>query len=398
MPDSHVADKFLMDGNAAAALGATFGGCSFIAWYPITPSTSVVDAARGYMAEYRHNSEGKPTYAIVQAEDELAAIGMVIGAGWAGARSMTATSGPGISLMAEFAGMAFFAEIPSVIWDIQRMGPSTGLPTRTSQGDIKFAHYLGHGDTRQIVLLPGSIKECFEFGWRAFDVAERFQSLVLVLSDLDLGMNLWTSDDFEYPDAPMDRGKIMTAEEIQKPGDFYRYLDKDEDGITYRTLPGSGGPYGAYFTRGTGHDRYGVYSEDSEDWVENLERLYKKMDLAREELPQPVVDRHENAKFGIISYGSNDPAIIEARDILAAQGIHTDYLRIRSLPLGSAVHDFVNEYDHVYLVENNFEGQMAEILRTDMPNRAADIHSVNMCNGLPLTAQFIVDQITEMEG
>jgi 2-oxoglutarate ferredoxin oxidoreductase subunit alpha len=391
-------DKFLLEGNAAAGMGAVFGGCNFIAWYPITPSTSLVDAARSYFKRYRHSSDGKPTYAVIQAEDELAALGMVLGAGWAGGRSMTATSGPGISLMAEFAGFGYFAEIPGVVWDVQRMGPSTGLPTRTAQGDVTFAHYLGHGDTKQICLLPGSIGECFRFGWEAFDIAERFQTPVFVLTDLDLGMNLWTSADFEYPDKPMDRGKVLSAEEVNEAKGFGRYLDKDGDGIGWRTLPGTPSPYAAYFTRGTGHDEYSNYSEDHLVWERNLKRLHRKIDLSRNHLPAPVLDRMAGAKIGIVSYGSNDPAVIEARDILAAQGIQTDYIRVRALPVHSDVHQFIDSFDHVYVVENNLDAQLCQILRLDMPEKAARILPINKCDGLPLTAQFIVNSLVEMEG
>lgn len=398
VPDSPIKDKFLIEGNRAAGLGAVFGGVTMVGWYPITPSTSLIDATREYLEEYRHSSDGKPTYAVIQAEDELAAIGMILGAGWAGARSMTSTSGPGISLMAEFAGMGFFAEIPAVIWDVQRVGPSTGLPTRTSQGDVLFTHFLGHGDTKQICLLPASPAECFQFGWESFDIAERYQTPVFVLTDLDLGMNYWTSGDFEYPTTPMDRGKVVPAEEIKKPGDFYRFVDVDGDGITKRTLPGTNSPYAAYFTRGTGHNKYGVYSEKAADWEENIIRIFRKIDGARDTLPQPVVSKMDGAKIGIVSYGSNEPAIVEARDLLAAQGIPTDYLRMRALPAAHAVHDFINQYDHVYVVENNLEGQMAHIIRMDMPEKAAQILSICKQDGLPLTANFIVSKLQEMEG
>lgn len=398
MDDKRNEGKFLIDGNSAAGLGVAFGGCTVISWYPITPSTSLVDAAREYMGKYRVSENGQPSFAVIQAEDELAAIGMVLGAGWAGSRSMTATSGPGISLMAEFAGMGFFAEIPGVIWDVQRMGPSTGLPTRTSQGDITFTHYLGHGDTRHLCLIPASPEECFQFGWEAFDVAEHYQTPVFVLTDLDLGMNLWTSSDFDYPEVPLDRGRVLHAEDIKQPSDFARYMDRLGDGIGERTLPGTNNPYAAYFTRGTGHDEYGNYSEDHEVWERNLIRLHKKIDLSRDNLPAPVVHRREGATIGIISYGTNDLAILEAQDILESKGIITDYIRIRALPLAHAVHDFVNQFDHVYLVENNFDKQMTQILRSDLPSKADRILPINKCDGLPLTAQFIVNSLLEMEG
>jgi len=390
--------KFLLEGNAAAGMGAVWGGTTVIAWYPITPSTSLVDAAREYLEAYRHAPDGTPTYAVIQAEDELAALGMVIGAGWAGARSMTATSGPGISLMAEFAGMGYFAEVPAVIWDIQRMGPSTGLPTRTSQGDVLFTHFLGHGDTRQLCLIPGSLAECFRFGWEAFDFAERFQTPIFVLSDLDLGMNLWTSETFEYPDKPMDRGKVLHADDIKAHGDFVRYRDVDGDGIGYRTLPGTPNPHAAYFTRGTGHNEHAAYSEDPHDWQNNLDRITRKIDGARAVLPAPIIERAEGAKVAIISYGSNDPAIQEARALLAAQGIPTDYLRIRALPLAAAVREFAESHEYTYVVENNHDAQMTQILRMDIPEKAAQFLPVNKCDGLPLTASFIMTAILEREG
>jgi 2-oxoglutarate ferredoxin oxidoreductase subunit alpha len=391
-------NKFLLEGNSAAGLGTVFGGVTVISWYPITPSTSLVDAARGYLSKHRKMEDGKPSFAVIQAEDELAAIGMVLGAGWAGARAMSATSGPGISLMAEFAGLGFFAEIPGVIWDVQRMGPSTGLPTRTSQGDVFFTHFLGHGDTRQICLLPGNLAECFRFGWESFDIADRFQTPVFVLTDLDLGMNLWTSEDFDYPDKPMDHGKVLRAEDIKEPKDFARYLDRDGDGIGERTLPGTQNPFAAYFTRGTGHDEYSNYSEDNKVWERNLTRLFKKIDGSRDKLPQPIEERMAGATIGIVSYGSNDPAIQEARDLLAARGIKTDYLRIRALPLSPAVMDFINRLDHVYVVENNFDAQMARIIRMEMPEQAAQILPLNKCDGLPLSADFIAHTLIEMEG
>lgn len=392
------AGKFLIDGNSAAALGAVFGGVSFVAWYPITPSTSLVDAMNEYLPELRTDPEtGKSNYAVVQAEDELAALGMVLGAGWAGARSMTATSGPGISLMTEFSGLGYFAEIPGVIWDIMRMGPSTGLPTRVSQGDVLKIYYLGHGDTKQICLLPGSMSECFEFGSTAFDLAERLQTPVFVLSDLDLGMNLWMSDPFEYPEKPLDRGKVLDAEGLKKLEKWGRYLDVDNDGVGYRTLPGNPNPNAAYFTRGTGHNPYAVYSERPDDWENNLERLHRKHETARTLVPKPVVDEKPNAKIGIIAYGSADPAIVETRDVLRQQGIETSYLRLRALPLEETVREFTAKYDHVYVVELNFDGQMHQLLQLYMPEMAMRLRSIAKCDGLPLTAQFISEQIVEKE-
>ena len=392
------AGKILIDGNSAGALGAVFGGVSFGAWYPITPSTSLFDALGSYLGSLRRDKEtGEATYAIVQAEDELAAIGMVLGAGWAGARAMTSTSGPGISLMTEFAGMGFFAEIPGVIWDIMRMGPSTGLPTRVSQGDVLPTYYLGHGDTRHVCLLPGSVTECFQFGIEAFDLAERLQTPVFVLSDLDIGMNLWMTDPFPYPEKPMDRGKVLTAEDIKAAGEFSRYKDVDGDGITYRTLPGNTHPLSAYFTRGTGHNERAVYSERPDDWEPNLARLFKKHETARTLVPKPIVDRREGAKVGIIAYGSADPAVVEARDRLREAGLDTSYLRVRALPLEETLREFVTAHDEIYVVELNFDGQMRQLIQLYVPERAAAIHSVAFCNGLPLTARFIKDAILGKE-
>jgi 2-oxoglutarate ferredoxin oxidoreductase subunit alpha len=389
----------LLDGNSAGALGAVFGGVSVIAWYPITPSTSLIDAARVYLADMRTDPHtGQATYAIIQAEDELAAIGTVIGAGWAGARAMTSTSGPGLSLMTEFAGLAYFAEVPSVIWDVQRMGPSTGLPTRTSQGDVLAAYFLGHGDTKHIVLFPHDLSEAFEFGWKAFDLAERLQTLILVLSDLDLGMNLWMSKPFEYPDRPMDRGKVLTAEDIEQAGRFARYEDVDGDGIASRTLPGTDHPLAAYFARGTGHNPQAVYSERSEDWIENMARLNRKFNTARSLVPQPVVDQVNGAEIGIVAYGTTDACVIEGRDRLKKDhAVATSYLRIRALPLNDTTRDFIAGHDRIYVVENNSDGQMAMILRMEYPDLAGRIASLAYADGMPLSPRWMVNALLEKE-
>lgn len=391
--------KIMIDGNTAAALGAVYGGVTFVAWYPITPATSLADALNVYLPQLRTDPETKkPSYSIVQAEDELAALGMVSGAGWAGARSMTSTSGPGISLMSEFAGFAYFAEIPAVIWDIQRMGPSTGLPTRTSQGDILSTYWLGHGDTKHVVLLPGSVKECFEFGWRAFDLAEHLQTPVFVLSDLDIGMNQWMSDPFEYPETPMDRGKVLTKEDLEKLGGKWgRYRDVDNDGIGYRTLPGTDHPLAAYFTRGTGHTELATYTERPEDWVKNMERLNRKHETARKLVPQPIEDRVEGAEIGLIGVGSADPAIVEARARLAAKGIKTSYLRVRALPLSDSVESFIRSHDRTYVVEMNTDAQMTQLIRLDAPDLATHVFPLNLNDGLPLTARWIVETLEKME-
>lgn len=395
----------LVDGNTAAALGAIYNGFTFASWYPITPSSSLAEALTKYAAQLRHDPEtGAAMYAIVQAEDELAAIGMVLGAGWAGARAMTATSGPGISLMAEFVGYGYFAEIPAVIWDIQRMGPSTGLPTRTSQGDILAAYTLSHGDGKHPVLFPADPTECFEMAGIAFDLAERLQTPVFVLSDLDIGMNLWITKEFTYPDKPMDRGKVLTAEELaqfkEKHGGqrWGRYLDVDGDGIPYRTLPGTDHPAAAYFTRGTGHTEYATYSERPEDWEKNIKRLARKFETAAQLVPGPVIDEVEGARVGIISVGSNHPAIVEARDRLREQGLETSYLRIRALPLNGEVRRFIEKYDRVYVVENNRDGQLHEILLVELYDLGSRMISISKCDGLPLSARWITEQIANREG
>jgi 2-oxoglutarate ferredoxin oxidoreductase subunit alpha len=398
-PMDKTSGLMMIDGNSAGALGALMGGMTLTAWYPITPSTSLVDAMTDYAPKLRMDPEtGQATYAIVQAEDELAAAGMIVGAGWMGARAMTATSGPGISLMNEFAGLAYFAEVPCVIWDIQRMGPSTGLPTRVSQGDILNAYYMGHGDTRHVVLLPGTMRECFEFGWRAFDLAERLQTVVFVLSDLDLGMNNWMTEPFDYPTEPMDRGKVLSAEDLDRLTERWgRYKDVDGDGIPWRTLPGNPHPKAAYLARGTGHNEYAVYSERADDWQRNLDRLARKHDTARRLVPPPVTDLVEGAEVGIIAYGSTDPAVREARDTLAKHGIRASYLRLRALPLGQATSDFVARHKRLYVVELNHDGQMHQLVQLHVPDRAADILSVRICDGLPMTAKFVADGILEQE-
>lgn len=393
--------KIMITGNEAAAMGAVFGGLNFVAWYPITPSTSVVDAVLSYQHLRRDPETGKETLAVLQAEDEIAAVGMIVGAGWAGARAMTATSGPGISLMAEFAGLAYFAEVPIVIWDITRMGPSTGMPTRTSQGDLTFTYFLGHGDSRQVILLPATVEECFEFGWRAFDVAEQLQTPVFVLSDLDLGMNNWMAEPFAYPDEPINRGKVLHKEQLEdffaEKGEWYRFRDYDKDGIPYRTVPGTDHPRAAYFTRGTGHDDRAIYSERSEDWVQNMERLHVKFQTAKTVVPQPIQDFDASKKVGIVSFGSNDPAIQEGRDRLAAEGIQTNYLRVRALPFSDDVEAFLAHHDRLYVVENNFDGQLAQLLRMEIPAYANRIISITLGDGLPMTPRFVHQNIAEQE-
>lgn len=389
---------FLIDGNKAAALGAVFGGVQFVAWYPITPSTSIVDNLSEYLPKLRRDSDGKATYAIVQAEDELAVLGMVVGAGWAGARSMTATSGPGLSLMTEFAGYAYFAEIPAVIWDVQRMGPCTGLPTRVAQDDILAAYTLGHGDGRHVCLIPATVAECFEFGGIALDLAERLQTLVIVLSDLDLGLNLWPTKPFAYPDKPLDRGKVLSAEDLTRlQGEWKRYADVDGDGICYRTLPGTHHPAAGYFTRGTGHDEATGYSERPEVWASNLKRLAKKHDYARTIVPAPEVELIDEAEVGIIAYGTSDPAVQEARDLLRSAGIQSSYLRLRALPLENRLTEFIKQHKRIYVVENNLDGQMHALVQLHAPGAAGRIVSIAKCDGFPLTAQWICESVVTLE-
>src|SRR3954471_22076768 len=394
------AGKIIIDGNSAAALGCMFAGCTVVTWYPITPSSSLVETLIDYMKEYRIGPDGKATFAIVQAEDELAAIGMVIGAGWAGARSMTATAGPGISLMSEFAGLAYYVEVPGVIWDIQRVGPSTGLPTRTSQGDILSTAVLSHGDTKHIMLIPCSVEECFTMATDAFNLAEQFQTLVFVMSDLDLGMNNWMSDPFTYPTAPIKRGKVLSKEDLEKLGGFARYKDVDGDGIGYRTLPGTSHPAAAYFARGSGHNEKAQYSERADDFENNMERLNRKFETARSFVPRPEITKGNNAKIGIIAYGTSHWGITESRDQLRAEyGIETDYLRLRAYPFTREVHEFIEQHEHVYVVEQNRDAQMLSLLKLDIkPELTPRLRSLAHITGLPLDARSITDELTSMEG
>ena len=389
----------LADGNTAAALGALYGGLQFAAWYPITPATSLAETLNEYVPVIRKDPvTGKNTCVVLQAEDELAAIGMVVGAGWSGLRAMTSTSGPGFSLMVEYVGLAYFSEVPVVIWDIQRIGPSTGLPTRTAQGDLRLAYFMGHGDIKHVILLPGSVTECFEYGWKAFDIAERLQTPVIVLSDLDFGMNQWMTKPFEYPDKPMDRGKILWEEDFKAMSSKWgRYIDVDGDGITYRTLPGNKVPTAAYFARGTGHDENASYSEDPQDWENNMLRLRRKIDGSVNILPKPVITSTNGAIISIISYGSTDIAIAEAMDMLSEQGYKIDHLRMRSLPTSPEVKEFVCAHERNYVIELNRDGQLHQMLRLEIPECTMKLISLSHLDGLPLTAQWVVDQMIANE-
>jgi 2-oxoglutarate ferredoxin oxidoreductase subunit alpha len=397
---NQTAGKIIIDGNAAAGMGAVFAGVTVVAWYPITPSTSVVEATTDLLKKFRVTPEGKATFAVVQAEDELAAIGMVLGAGWAGARSMTATSGPGISLMAEFTGLGYYAEIPGVIFDVQRTGPSTGMPTRTQQSDLLSVAFLSHGDTKHVILLPGSVKECFELGYAAFDLAERLQTPVFVLTDLDLGMNNWMSEPFDYPEKPLDRGKVLTAEDLERLGSFARYRDVDGDGIGWRTLPGTRHTKASYFTRGSGHNDAAIYTEKPDEYEEGMERLTRKFEGARTLVPAPVVVKDRTSKIGFIAYGTTDFAMRESMDQIKKEyGLDVDYLRIRAYPFAQAIHDFVARHEVIYVVEQNRDAQMASLLKLDLPaDEVVKLHSILHYNGLPIDARTITEGFAVKEG
>jgi 2-oxoglutarate ferredoxin oxidoreductase subunit alpha len=397
---NETAGMIIIDGNSAAAIGSMFAGVTVVTWYPITPSSSLVESLIDYMKAYRIGPDGKATFAIVQAEDELAAIGMVLGAGWAGARSMTATAGPGISMMSEFAGLGYYVEIPGVIWDIQRVGPSTGLPTRTSQGDISFVAKLSHGDTRHPFLIPCNPSECFSMASDAFDLAEQLQTPVFVMSDLDLGMNNWMSEPFEYPEKPQNRGKVLSKEDLDRLGGFARYKDVDGDAVGYRTLPGTNHPGAAWFARGSGHNEKSQYSERPDDYANNMDRLARKFDTARTLVPRPELVRDQGSEIGIIAYGTSHHAAIETLDQLENEyGVKSDYLRLRAYPFTRETHEFIAAHERVYIIDQNRDGQMLELLKLDIA--IADIRklrSVRHYNGLPIDARSITDEIISQEG
>jgi 2-oxoglutarate ferredoxin oxidoreductase subunit alpha len=391
--------KIIIDGNAAAGLGCMFAGVTVVTWYPITPSSSLCESLIDYLKEHRiDKASNKATFAVIQAEDELAAVGMALGAGWAGARSMTSTSGPGISLMSEFVGFGYFTEIPTVIFDVQRVGPSTGMPTRTSQADLMSTFLLSHGDTKHICLLPGSVQECYEMATEAFQIAEMFQTPVFVMTDLDLGMNNWMSEPFKYPTTPINRGKVLTAADLEKAGKFERYADVDGDGIPYRTLPGTDHPLGAYFTRGSGHTAKATYTEKPEDYLYLMDRLAKKFETAKKHVPAPVVDTVSGAKVGIIAFGSSDFAVQESRDQLKEKGLATSYLRLRALPFTAELKQFVDAHDVVYVVEQCRDAQLRDLIRLELPESSMKFKSVLHYNGLPIDADFVTEAIIKGEG
>jgi 2-oxoglutarate ferredoxin oxidoreductase subunit alpha len=395
------AGKIIIDGNSACALGAMFAGVTVVTWYPITPSSSLVESLIGYMKRFRHDPEtGKATYAIVQAEDELASIGMALGAGWAGARSMTATAGPGISLMSEFVGLGYYAELPAVIFDVERVGPSTGLPTRTQQGDILTTAILSHGDTRHPMLFPCSPEECFSMAIDAFDLAERFQTPVFVMTDLDLGMNNWMADPFQYPEQPIQRGKVLTAEDLKRLGGFARYRDVDGDGVGYRTLPGTNHPAAAYFTRGSGHNDKAQYTERENDYINNMDRLAHKFETMRRHVPEPVVQIRPRAKIGFIAVGTSDYAVRESCDQLQNEyDIEASYLRLKAYPFTPHLQDFIRRHERVYVVDQNRDAQLLGLMRLELgADLIAKLRSVRYYGGLPLDARTVTEDVAGQEG
>ncbi len=392
-------DLILIEGNAAAAIGSMMAGVTVVTWYPITPSSSLVETLIGLLRDHRIDKEtGKATFAVVQAEDEIAALGMAIGAGWAGARSMTATAGPGVSLMGEFAGLGYYAEVPAVIFDVQRVGPSTGLPTRTAQGDLLTTAFLSHGDTRHPMLFPSTAEECYSMAIEAFDLAERFQSPLFVMMDLDLGMNTWISEPFDYPTTELDRGKVVDEETLEQIGKFGRYRDVDGDGIPYRTIPGDEMP--AYFCRGSGHNEWAQYSERPDDYQQNVDRLARKFETARNWMPAPVVDINRKASIGIIAFGTTHWAIVESRDELRAEAdLQTSYYRLRAYPFRTALASFIERHERVYVVEQNRDAQMLSLMKLDLPvELLGRLRSVLYYAGNPIDARTVTDSILIQEG
>jgi 2-oxoglutarate ferredoxin oxidoreductase subunit alpha len=400
-PMDRTGGKMIIEGNVAAALGCMFAGVTVLTWYPITPSSSLAEALISYLGRFRREpATGKGTYAVVQAEDELAAVGMAIGAGWAGARAMTCTSGPGISLMSEFVGLAYFAEIPVVIIDVQRVGPSTGLPTRTMQGDILSNALLSHGDCRHPVLFPSSPEECFTMAQESFDLAELFQTPVFLNLDLDLGMNNWMSDPFPYPEKPIARGKVLAAEDLERLGGFARYQDVDLDGVPYRTLPGTNHPLAAYFTRGTGHNEKAAYSEREDDWIRNMDRLTHKFESLRQRLAPPVVDDQPGASIGLVCCGTSRYAMEESCDQLSREhGLHASRLRLRAYPFHDGLAAFIDRHERVYVIDQNRDAQLLSLMRLDLdPARVARLRSVRYYGGMPLDARTVTGEIVRQEG
>ncbi|MCL4401464.1 MAG: 2-oxoacid:acceptor oxidoreductase subunit alpha [Acidobacteria bacterium] len=395
------AGKIIIDGNSACALGAMFAGVTVVTWYPITPSSTLVETLIGYLKRFRIDKEtGKATYAVVQAEDELASIGMALGAGWAGARSMTATAGPGISLMSEFVGLGYYAEVPAVIFDVERVGPSTGLPTRTGQHDLLSTALLSHGDTKHPMYFPSCPEECFTMAIQAFDLAEAFQTPVFVMTDLDLGMNNWMSDAFPYPTEPIRRGKVLTAEDLYRLGGFERYKDVDGDGVGYRTLPATNHPAGAYFTRGSGHNEKAQYSEREDDYIHNMDRLAHKFDAMRKHVPAPEIHDGENAAIGLIAVGTSHQAVSESREQLRREyGTEAGYMRLKAYPFTDALAAFIRRHERVYVVDQNRDAQLLGLMRLELDaGDIAKLRSVRYYGGLPLDARTVTEEVIRQEG
>ena len=390
------ADHIVIDGNSAAGLGCVYAGATVGAWYPITPSTSLVEGFQKFCDLTRTDHEsGEKNYCIIQAEDELAAMGMVLGASWAGARAFTSTSGPGVSLMSEFLGYGYFAEIPAVLFNVQRCGPSTGMPTRTQQADITSSAFASHGDTRHVLLFPANPEECFYSAVQAFDLAERLQTPVIVLSDLDIGMNDWMCKDLKWDDSTQpDRGKVLRADDLAKIETFHRYLDEDGDAIAPRTLPGED-PKGAYFTRGSGHNMYGAYTEDADEYQQVVDRLREKWETAKQYVPTPDVIYSEKNRIGIISLGSCDEPVREALDWMASEGLCVNYLRVKAFPFNGEVQEFVDTHDKIYVVEQNRDAQLSSLLQLELAVDPAKLEEILHYNGLPLNAEFVVDAINQ---
>ena len=388
-------DKILIDGNTAAALGAVYAGATVAAWYPITPSTSTMDGFKAFCEKFRKDKvTGEQNYLILQAEDELAAIGMVIGASWNGARAFTSTSGPGISLMNELLGLAYYAEIPAVIFDIQRVGPSTGMPTRTQQGDLLECAYASHGDTKHLLLFPSSPAECFEFGAKSFDLAERFQTPVFMLSDLDIGMNDWVTPKLKWDDSYRpDRGRVLTAEDLEKIQKFLRYMPENGSAVAPRTLPGVSSK-GAFFTRGSGHNKFGGYTEMPDEYQEVMDRLLRKHNEAAGFMPAPVIEKRAGAKVGVITLGGCEPAVREALDLLAARGEAFDFMRIRAFPFDEPVREFLAEHDFCYVIEQNRDAQLRSLLLLETGVEKAKLQSITVYGGFPLSARHVLDRLS----
>lgn len=398
---NQTAGKIIIDGNSAAALGCLFAGVTVVTWYPITPSSSLVETLIGYLRRFRiEKDSGKATFAVVQAEDELAAVGMVIGASWAGARAMTSTSGPGVSLMAEFVGLGYYADIPAVIFDVQRVGPSTGLPTRTMQGDILKNALLSHGDTRHPVLFPSSPAECFTMAQQAFDLAEYFQTPVFVNTDLDLGMNNWMSDPFPYPEEPIARGKVLSREDLERLGGFARYKDIEGDGVGYRTLPGTNHPQAAYFTRGSGHNEKAQYTEREDDYINNMDRLARKIEAMRLRVPKPEVSLNDKARIGFVYCGTSRYAVEESRDQLAREyDVETSSLRLKAYPFTQELRDFIARHDIIYVVDQNRDAQLLDLMRLEFrADEIAKLRSIRYYGGMPLDARTVTDEFVMQEG